>query len=306
MSTSSPRPASRQRVLAALELRRYAEAHAEATRLVQQSPDSAEPLGLLARSLIGLGRYGQAQRAAEAGLAIEPRSEWLHRLRALALMDQGGRQLREALAAADESVRMGPDAALAHYTRALVLRRLKRRQEAEVALGRALKLDPSDPKFHFQLGDLRLDAGSPIEAETHYRRGLKLAPESPMALNNLGVALLRQNRPTEAAEAFKAAVRLDPTMGLAKRNTHLTVRRLLGLGPEGEVKPFSVLWRLAFLLVNPPIFLIVGAVAVLGYFILQAFRNRRAAQRRQEILRTDPELYRLFERLDDDQRAGRL
>src|SRR5512145_385734 len=106
---------------------------------------------------------------------------------------RGGRA-EEALTAADEAVGVAPDDARAHYVRSLVLEQLVRIPPAREAAERAAALDPEQPAFHEQLGDLWLD-DDPARAERHYRESVRTdswgrrGAARARVLNNLGVAL---------------------------------------------------------------------------------------------------------------------
>jgi tetratricopeptide (TPR) repeat protein len=300
MSGARMQRASAERVQAALELGRLDEALAEVRRLLAQDPGDPEAHALHGQVLMMLRRNAEAQQAAEAGLALAPELEWLHRVRALALLRQGGwRRRREALRAADEAVRLAPEQGAGHYLRSLVLEQRSRRKQAVLAAERALELDPQDATYHFRMADLCLGAKAPAEAERHYRRGLELEPQNAGALNNLGVAVLRQKRADEAAQLFKDAVRADPTLKLAKQNAHATVRQVVGM-PE-QRSP----WRLLWFLINPSaLFVLVFVSPVL--LLWSWLRDRRVRQRMQDLRRKDPDLHRLYHRIDDDRRQRRL
>lgn len=294
------------RVGAALDLRRYEEAASEAKKLIAADPESVDGFGLLARAELGLGAPARALDAVERGLSKDADSEWLFRVRSLALRQLG--KPEEALAAADDAVRLVPDLAHGHYARALCLIDLRRKEEAIEALERCIELDPNDATYHGSLGDLHLEK-NPREAEVHYRRSLAIDPESAETLNNLGVALLHLKRPVDAATVFKSAVLVDPTLTIAKRNTHSTVERLL---KGGGLIGFYIVLRIAIHATTAGsrrspfaaiIVAVLGAIALVGFLV---WRWHGARKNREELQRADPELLAIYEKLRADKKTGRL
>lgn len=67
-----------------------------------------------------------------------------------------------------------------HYNMASVYAREGRAREAELEYLKALRLDPTDPDIHYNLGILYDDSlGDKARAAMHYRRYLQLAPNAP-------------------------------------------------------------------------------------------------------------------------------
>jgi tetratricopeptide (TPR) repeat protein len=85
--------------------------------------------------------------------------------------------------------------------------------EAEAEFHRALRLRPSDPVYHRNLGNLLRDKGNLSEAEAEYREALRLRPDDPDAHSNLVIALIRQGKPAEAARFFTEALAAHPKLG---------------------------------------------------------------------------------------------
>lgn len=297
--------ASRRRAKAALDLRRFDDAIREASAAVSADPEEVSGHAFLVRAHLGRGDSAAAEKAAADGLSRHPHSEWLFRLRSLALRQQ--KRLPEALAAADESVKLLPDSALGHYTRALALSGMKRIPEARQSAHKAVELDPDNAEIRSHLGDLYLDR-EPAVAERHYRDALALEPNDACTLNNLGVALKKQGMAKEAAVAFKSAVLLDPTLAVAKRNAHSTVGELMRVG--------GVLGGGAIVAVQAVRLLALaggggaGALIALGLFLggggYLVWRLVKRQKRKDDLTNLDPQLLEIWKKLDADKKQGRL
>jgi tetratricopeptide (TPR) repeat protein len=79
----------------------------------------------------------------------------------------------------------------------------------------AIRIEPTDPAAHDNLGQSYRRLGRLDEAEKEIREALRLKPVFPQAQRNLGVTLAQRGRLDEAVVALKEAVRLDPTYALA-------------------------------------------------------------------------------------------
>jgi predicted O-linked N-acetylglucosamine transferase (SPINDLY family) len=91
---------------------------------------------------------------------------------------------------------------------------------AEIDLGReidgfaklreAIRLNPSVPHYHANLGARLLDRSEPGEAEIRLREAIRLQPDEAVHHYNLGNALLKLRRHDEAVAAFEQSCRLRP------------------------------------------------------------------------------------------------
>jgi len=234
----------------------------------------------------------------------------LHAVKSSVLRDMG--QAQDAMDAAREALRLDPDDPDNHVAVGLSAVALGERAEGLAQLEAARSLDPSNARLHRLVGDRHLDLADNLAAERAYRQALALQPNDALALNNLGCALLAQKRKTEATLAFKSALLLDPSMSAAKRNTHGTMRGLVGssttLGVVGLVAAslfkFKVLWlwllaRTVFLMPKP--WLVLVAVPILGVATLLGWRLRLYL-----LARRDPQLIAIFRQLERDHKAKRL
>ena len=94
--------------------------------------------------------------------------------------------------------------------RGAALLRLRRGEEAEQVLRRAVGIYPEFARAHEELG-VTLAARNRLEsAIEHLRRAVELDPKSGSALMALGKALAALGQPAEADEAFERAFALTP------------------------------------------------------------------------------------------------
>ena len=103
---------------------------------------------------------------------------------------------QEYASAADESERaiaIDPGVALIHNNFGLALAKLGDTEGAVVEIGEALRLNPSLPQAHLNLGNV-LRATRPDKALRHYETAVQLEPRCSEAHNNLGACWRRPIR----------------------------------------------------------------------------------------------------------------
>ena len=96
-------------------------------------------------------------------------------------------------------------------------------------LREALRLNASEPTYHFELALSLSRAGQLETSLAHFRRAAELKPDYQDAVVNAGTLLDRLGRSDEAREWFKRAIDLDPKCAIARfnlGNTHRTDGRL--------------------------------------------------------------------------------
>ncbi len=121
-------------------------------------------------------------------------AEWAYRLASLAFERLG--RGAEAVAAAEEAVRLAPGSWAARLRLGAALRRVPGRwRESSAQAVRAARYAPQEPDPHVLIGDLALLRGEHRRAEAAYRAALRLADDHPAARINLGLTFLRWVRP---------------------------------------------------------------------------------------------------------------
>jgi tetratricopeptide (TPR) repeat protein len=94
---------------------------------------------------------------------------------------------------------------------------------------KALEVQPSDARLHFNVALALGRNGQTAEASAAYRESLRLDPMQPLALVNLGLALTQLRDTSGAIEAYQRALTLNPHEALAHfnlGNVHLQQRNV--------------------------------------------------------------------------------
>lgn len=191
-------------------------------------PADARMLGLLVRSLRGLGRRREAVDAAQRLLMQSPDDPYALRLATLVLLDVGW--VDEAIGLAGRAVALDPTAAANHLALSRAWAQSSRpeavRRQLDAAR-EAVLLDPGSPDAHIQIG-VALAADADIEAaRAAYRNALELDPGNAAALNNLAVLDLQSGAHDSAARNLAAALAADPQGAVARRNLDVVAVRVL-------------------------------------------------------------------------------
>jgi tetratricopeptide (TPR) repeat protein len=206
--------------------------HGDAISLLQQAlasmPDDEELHCLLAQAYLGAEEPDDALRAADDAVELAPDEEWPHRLRSVALGHLGRHD--EAVEAATEAVRLAPEQVMGRTSLAEALLEANRVDKAYVQAYEARRLSPDDSDVYDLLGRCMIGRGMYREAEASFRYALQLDPNDAAAHNNLGVVLQRQGRREEAVNAFNDAARIDPSFETARENLYAGTRFLIGGG----------------------------------------------------------------------------
>lgn len=160
-------------------------------RMIERDPESAVAHAGLARATL--------EKARNAAASADPMF------------------LEQALAIAQESVRLNGYLADGRASLGLVLWGLGRSDEATEHLQRALELEPTHADAHYGLGLLAADRRQLDTAVDHYRRAGELQP-APLYLNAFGALLYDLGRYEEAEQAFVKTLAATPGNLHALRN----------------------------------------------------------------------------------------
>src|SRR5262249_22796430 len=125
---------------------------------------------------------------------------------------------QDALASAQEAVRLSQDNSGALENLCIVQRDLKRFTEAEQTAKRLIEVSPNWWCSHQALGWVYARQGHWRVAEQFFRKGVALSPECAEAINDVGLALSHQNRKKEALEFFQKASALEPNNATYREN----------------------------------------------------------------------------------------
>lgn len=155
-------------------------------------------------------KYRDAETLYRATLADNPRAVMAHTNLAALLLDGPPASWTEAMAHAEEAVRLDPGNADAHANLGLAYERAGRLTEGERAAREAIRLKPDLANAHFNLGIVLGRLGRTGEAITSYESALKIHPRNATALTNLGLALTQVNRTSEGIARLREAIAIDP------------------------------------------------------------------------------------------------
>jgi serine/threonine-protein kinase len=120
--------------------------------------------------------------------------------------------LKDAVAARREAIRLDPGDPEFHTLLGNDLRDLGRPKDAIAEYRKALRIAPTYAAPLNCLAMILQEQGQKVEAETTYRIAIQLKPESADYHFNLGLLLVEMNRPGEAIKAFQESLRLDPKL----------------------------------------------------------------------------------------------
>ncbi len=204
----------------------------------QRAPERAE-IGLaLARAAEDAGYYGDAALAYDEYLGLRPGDTVARRDRARVLGHTGTR-LEEGLREMAAYSRAHPNDPVGHYNLAQFSWRANPDQSLE-QLAVALRLDPRFVPAHVSRAWLLHRLGRAEEAVPHLEAALAIETKNLRALDQLGLVLLALDRPAEAERALRRAFAVAPTD--ANVCLHLG-RALIAQGRESEANGFLELHR---------------------------------------------------------------
>jgi tetratricopeptide (TPR) repeat protein len=157
------------------------------------------------------------------GAASSPGSAAYERANALFV----AKRFPEALAAADEALRLDPKLIPALTLKAKLAMAAYRLDVARKCLEQALALDPRAPYAQFLYG-LEAYLGNDVKsALPRFRRARELNPNDPRAALYLGLTIESLGQPEEAMSLYEEAVRLDRAAGELHAETLLPGAKLL-------------------------------------------------------------------------------
>jgi len=142
--------------------------------LVEDFPDSADPLGLMGDVYVELGKTAEAVKCWETCTELQPR--W-----------------------ASSYVRMAHTAVeTGEFDRAVALAQ------------RALKIDPVMPGIHTELGRALRGLAQPRESLAAFEQAVKISPKSAENHHLLGQAYLQLQQYEQAKQSYTMALRINP------------------------------------------------------------------------------------------------
>lgn len=229
------------RARAALRERRPAEALPALDRLRRLPGQAGGAEAMRAEALLELGRYHEADEAAEAALAGDPGSASRLQLRARAHLACGRRL--DAIDAAAAAVQAAPADPLAKALLGATLIEERRFEEAIYFLGLAFEARPDNPLIQLRLAEALRRGGRCAAAEELLDHCVAIAPALPGLAEARATAALAAGDPGRAIRlAEEGLARTGPDAGLYSALAHA----LEGAGRREEAAPvFRMASRLA-------------------------------------------------------------
>lgn len=209
---------------------------------------SASSAEAMSRSLLRVGRYGDAEEKLLQALVSEPDNPMLHFLLSFARCQAD--DLPGARRAAEQAISLDPDYSDGHAMLGYALTRSKKYGPAIAALDDAIRCNPTNDFAHARLAvALALKAGRRLESRWQKARAkarlhlsqavvsaetaIELAPHEPDHFVALSYAQLQNKQQEAAKQAASEALRLDPNSSAA----HLAVAQVRQA--EGDIRGAS-------------------------------------------------------------------
>jgi tetratricopeptide (TPR) repeat protein len=178
---------------------------------IQAEPDDARGYSGLARLLLNIGAYQQADNLATAALSHDANSPEALIVKGQILTMQ--RRTRDARTVLEQACRLAPNNVEGHFRLGVLLDSMKRNQEAVAEFEKVTALNPGDPRGWDYLALNLEPLGELQRADGAYRKGLAMneGRGSDSFLDyNYGRFLMKQNRLSESKTHLDAAIRLAP------------------------------------------------------------------------------------------------
>lgn len=173
------------------------------------------------------GKWRDAIRVAREVIRKSPRIYLAHLVIAQSYAELGRWQVAERFYR--KSLAIKPSS-ISLVLLADILGRLRRMEESEECLRKALRLDPDYEEAHYNLGYIYRMKGKFALAEKHLKRAIKIDRKYGLAYAELGQLLARRkDRTKESASLLKRAIYYDPNDGWSRAylaNALWTLRKL--------------------------------------------------------------------------------
>ena len=213
------------RAQALLEVGREAEAADVARRVLEDHPDHATALGVLAEALRTSDPPGSYAAAQEA-LRLAPSDPWIHIVAAWSAETTGrGPEARRLIRSA---IDLDPDNPSGHQGAAQILAKDPSTRPAAITSARvAIELAPEDAATWIAAGNASLHAERIDDARMYFEYALQLDPGNRVATRNLAVVRDAGDEVVHAMDLLTGLIRLDPADHDTRDRIDSLYRRLL-------------------------------------------------------------------------------
>ncbi len=170
---------------------------------------SNDPQALVnyALGLKGLGRAGEALKAARQSLELNPGNPLALNVTGSLLLDD--KKAEEAATYFKKAVELDSGYFEAWSNLSSALKKVRNFQAAMAAAERALKLNPSSSKAEINIAEIYVEQGRFDKAATHYKRALSLQPDDISLMIKLAHSYREIEKSVEAMALFTRVIELD-------------------------------------------------------------------------------------------------
>ena len=168
------------------------------------------------------GRLAEAEKVYKKILDIAPDHADTLNLLGLAVFQKG--EYNAAAGFIKRAIRINPSNPLFHVNLGNTLHRLNKENEAANAYLRALAIHPNHAEALNNLGNVYYVQGKMDESLSCYKRAIKLNEDNPDVCNNLGSTLRKLGRLDEAVSILRKALELNPDHARALNNLGMVLK----------------------------------------------------------------------------------
>ena len=184
------------------------------------------------------GRLDQAENLRRMLAAKFPQHPAPWRVAASALAEIG--RVSEAIAAVEECIKLSPTDPKMHNDLGRLLQRAGKLQDALGAFQRAVAIKPDFLDAHFNLGTSLQELGFYDQAEKSYEEVLRINPKLTNAHYNLGNLFEKTKNYSKAISSYRRALMLEPELDRAQRNLAILLSRVTFSSSDRSMYPLLV------------------------------------------------------------------
>jgi len=192
---------------------RFPEADRESELALGLAPDSPSVLVLRTRLLQRAGEQDEALLTAQKAISAAPNWDEPHYLAGVSYYFI--RRYEQAEASLSRAVELNPKSARALFLKSIALANLGKIDDAERCLRRAVALQPENARLHCHLGILLMRKDEGVKAENSFRKAIGLKPDYALSHYELGKLLAASKQLRPAAQELEQAVKHDPGLSAA-------------------------------------------------------------------------------------------
>jgi len=119
-------------------------------------------------------------------------------------------KFEEAVAGFGEAIKLNPDNWAYYFNLGLTYKKLNKTTEARGAFGQAVELNPESFSANKEMGELLAKEGDFAGAAEYYKKAVAVSPSDPDGHYNLGACLVNLGQSEEAFEHFQKTIELKP------------------------------------------------------------------------------------------------